>query len=85
MMDGGISNPSVPAPARLPIAMRSSYPRFNNSGSDIRPMVAQVAADDPETAAKIVQPATLMCSIRPGNHLSQGASPSNRSSESFVR
>src|SRR2546430_17054294 len=48
-------------------------------------MVAQVAAEDPDTAAKIVQPMMLVCSRRPGTRSSQGASPLNMSSESRVR
>ena len=48
-------------------------------------MVAQVAALDPDTAAKIVQPTTLVCSRRPGSRVSQGASPWNMSSDSLVR
>src|SRR5438477_8296623 len=48
-------------------------------------MVAQVAADDPDTAAKIVQPMMLVCSNRPGTRSSQGASPLNMSSDSRVR
>ena len=40
-------------------------------------MVAQVAADEPDTAAKMAQPITLMCSKRPGKRLSHGASPRN--------
>src|SRR5687768_10995166 len=48
-------------------------------------MVAQVAALEPETAAKMVQPMMLVCSRRPGRRESQGASPLNMSSESRVR
>src|SRR5205823_8246793 len=48
-------------------------------------MVAQVAADEPDTAAKIVQPMMLVCSNRPGTRSSQGASPLNMSSDSRVR
>ena len=48
-------------------------------------MVAQVAADEPDTAAKIVQPMMLVCSSRPGTRSSQGARPRNMSSESRVR
>jgi hypothetical protein len=51
----------------------------------ILPTVAQVAADEPETAAKMAQPITLVCSSRPGRRLSQGARPLNRSSDSRVR
>ena len=48
-------------------------------------MVAQVAADEPETAAKIVQPMMLVCSSLPGTRSSHGARPRNMSSESRVR
>src|SRR6185369_5674425 len=85
MIDGGISRPSVPAPASVPIVMSSGYPRALNSGSVIFPMVAQVAAEDPDTAAKIVQPMMLVCSRRPGSRSSQGASPLNMSSDNRVR
>ena len=49
------------------------------------PIVAQVAALDPETAAKIVQPTTLVCSSRPGSPCIHGASPRNMSWLSRVR
>src|SRR5574341_2694525 len=42
-------------------------------------MVAQVAALEPETAANSVQPATLVCSNRPGRPCIQGARPLNMS------
>src|SRR5258705_5356585 len=48
-------------------------------------MVAQVAALEPLTAAKMVQPMMLVCSRRPGRRVSHGASPLNMSSESRVR
>src|SRR3989344_2705233 len=48
-------------------------------------MVAQVAALDPDTAAKIVQPTTLVCSRRPGSACTQGARPLNMSCDSRVR
>src|SRR3712207_2604698 len=48
-------------------------------------MVAQVAAEEPLTAAKIVQPTTLVWVRRPGRPAIQGAKPSNMSSESRVR
>ena len=47
--------------------------------------MAHVAAEEPETAAKIAQPMTFVCSKRPGNLLSQGAKPLNKSCESRVR
>src|SRR5258706_7981884 len=48
-------------------------------------MVAQVAALEPDTAAKIAQPTTLVCSRRPGSRCIQGARPRNMSSDSRVR
>jgi hypothetical protein len=48
-------------------------------------MVAQVAADEPDTAAKMAQPMTLVCSSRPGSQLTQGARPRNMLSDSLVR
>ena len=51
----------------------------------MRPMVAQVAAEEPDTAAKIAQPITFTCSSRPGSFCTQGARPSNMSSDNLVR
>ena len=51
----------------------------------ILPMVAQVAAEEPLTAAKMVQPTMLVWSSRPGSPAIQGARPLNMSSESRVR
>src|SRR5207247_11163638 len=48
-------------------------------------MVAQVAAEDPDTVPKIAQPRMFTCIKRPGSQPSHGESPSNISSESLVR
>src|SRR5271169_6212130 len=48
-------------------------------------MVAQVAAEEPETAAKIPQPITFTWMSRPGSHCSQGDRPRNISSDNRVR
>ena len=48
-------------------------------------MVAQVAADEPEMAAKMVQPTTLVCKSRPGSLSIHGARPRNMLSESLLR
>ncbi len=48
-------------------------------------MVAHVAADEPDTAAKIAQPTTFTCSSRPGSRCTHGARPSNMSSDKRVR
>ena len=71
MIEGGIRNPNVPDPASDPIAV--------SSGTLIRPTVAVVAAEDPETAANSAQPNTLTCSNPPGRRRVRGASPANMS------
>ena len=48
-------------------------------------MVAAVAAEDPDTAAKMPQPSTLTCTSRPGRRRTQGARPLNMSSARRVR
>ena len=48
-------------------------------------MVAQVAALEPDTAAKIVQPIILVCSKRPGKRFTHGTNPLNMSSDNLVR
>src|SRR2546422_69626 len=48
-------------------------------------MVAQVAAEDPDTVPKIAQQSMFTCINRPGSQPSHGESPSNISSESLVR
>src|SRR6266850_708902 len=48
-------------------------------------MVAQVAAEEPDTDPKIPQPRMVVCISRPGTLLSQGERPSNISSDSLVR
>ena len=85
MIEGGIRRPSVPEPARLPMARLRLYPRASNSGRDMRPMVAVVAADEPQTAAKIPHPATFTWRSRPGSQPSQGARPRKRISDNRAR
>ena len=48
-------------------------------------MVAAVAADEPEIAAKMPQPSTLVCNKPPGSRATHGASPRNMSSEIRLR
>lgn len=85
VMDGGISSPRVPAPARVPMIILSGYFRCRSSGIDIFPTVATVAAEEPDMAANTVQPAMLTCSNPPGKRRSSGESPLNRYSDSLVR
>ncbi len=65
--------------------MRSGYSRARSSGMDILPTVVSVAADEPETAAKTVQPTMLVWTRPPGRRAIQGERPLNMSSESLVR
>src|SRR5712691_10541009 len=51
----------------------------------MRPIVAAVAAEEPEIAAKMPQPKTLQCISLPGNGAIHGARPRNMSSEILVR
>src|SRR5512143_2303672 len=44
----------------------------------MRPMVAQVAGDEPETAAKMAQAYTFTCISLPGSELTHGANPRKR-------
>ncbi|MDT4831859.1 hypothetical protein FQZ97_653840 [compost metagenome] len=48
-------------------------------------MVAQVAAEEPETEPNTPQPRMVVCMSRPGTRLSHGRRPSNISSLSLVR
>ena len=71
--------PRVPAPASDPTLQRLEYPRALSSGTVILPTVAAVAAEDPQTAAKSVQPMTLTWSRPPGSRRDKGAKPANSS------
>ena len=51
----------------------------------MRPTTWVVAADEPEMAAKIVQPMTLTCSSRPGSSAAHGDRPRNSDCDSRVR
>src|SRR6056297_2290075 len=51
----------------------------------MRPTVAVVAADEPETAAKSAQPKILACNSRPGRRVVSGARPENMSDDSRER
>ena len=84
MIEGGINNPKVPDPAKLPSSNFSGYFLFLNSGIDIFPTVATVAADDPEIAANKAQPITFTWIKPPGNFDNQGDKPLNRFSDNFV-
>ena len=86
MFDGGIRKPSVPAPARLPIARRSPRSRGGRAPrARCGPPTCVVAAEEPEMAAKIEQPTMLTCSSRPGSSPIIGASPSKSERDSRVR
>ena len=84
IIDGGINNPRVPDPAKLPNNIFSGYFLFLNSGIDIFPTVATVAAEDPDIAANNAQPTTFTCTKPPGNFDNQGDKPLNKFSDSLV-
>ena len=84
IIDGGINNPKVPDPAKLPNSNFSGYFLFLNSGIDIFPTVATVAADDPDIAANNAQPTTLTCTNPPGKFDNHGDNPLNKFSDNFV-
>ena len=50
----------------------------------MRPIVAAVAAEEPDTAAKIPQPMILTCNNRPGKRFNHGASQRKRSADRRV-
>ena len=56
-----------------------------SSGIDILPMVAAVAADEPETAAKMAQPRILTCNNLPGMRFIHGDRPVNMSCDNRDR
>ena len=84
MIDGGISSPKVPDPAKLPNNNFSGYFLFLNSGIDIFPTVATVAAEDPDIAANNAQPTTFTWTNPPGSFDNHGDNPLNKFSDNFV-
>src|SRR5690606_35403503 len=79
MMDGGISRPNVPDPAIVPSMRLSSYPRALSSGTATLATVAQDAAEDPLSAAKIPEARMPTWLRPPGMDRIHGARPENRS------
>ena len=84
MIDGGINNPKVPDPAKVPNSNFSGYFLFLNSGIDIFPTVATVAAEDPDIAANNAHPTTFTCTNPPGNFDNHGDKPLNKFSDNLV-
>ena len=80
MIDGGISRPSVPAPASEPIddVVGVAALLAARAGSSCR-WWRRWRRCEPDTAAKMAQPTTLVCSSRPGSACIQGARPRNMS------
>src|SRR4030095_5116156 len=66
LIDGGIRMPSVPPAASVPREARIEYPRAYSGGSATVPIVAAVATEDPDVAAKSAQAPMLVCSRPPG-------------------
>ena len=69
LTDGGIRIPRVPPAASVPRNRRLSYPYFSSWGMATVPMVAAVAALDPDVAANRAQAPTLECIRPPGSQL----------------
>jgi hypothetical protein len=67
-MLGGNRIPSVPPAASEPADSRGLYLRCCSSGSATRPIEAAVTTLEPLIAAKIAQPAILVCNSPPGIH-----------------
>ena len=84
IIEGGINSPKVPDPAKLPNNNFSGYFLFLNSGIDIFPTVATVAAEDPEIAANNAQPTTFTCINPPGSFDSHEDNPLNKFSDNLV-
>ena len=63
---GGINNPNVPPPAKLPTTIESSYFLFDNSGYATEPTAAAVDKEEPLIAPKTVQTAMFVWSNPPG-------------------
>ena len=71
---GGISIPSVAAEAIVPRTSFSLYLRLRNSGNATVEIVAAVATEEPDTAAKIALAPILECSSPPGSGDNHSAS-----------
>jgi len=63
---GGMRIPSVPPAARDPRESFESYPLFSRAGMAMVPMVAAVAGEEPQMAAKREQLTTFEWSNPPG-------------------
>src|SRR5690625_4514282 len=79
MIEGGISKPKVEDPATVPNTNCSSYPRDLSSGTVTLATVAQVAADEPLTAANTPEAKIPTCPNPPGIDRIHGARPVNKS------
>src|SRR5688500_18685795 len=71
LIEGGIRIPSVPPAAMEPRKSRSLYLLRVISSKETVPMVAAVAALDPEVAANIALAAMLVCIRPPGSQDTQ--------------
>jgi hypothetical protein len=74
VIDGGIRMPSVPPAAIAPVASPSGKPRSRISGMPILPIAAQVAGDEPDSAANTEQAPMFEMIRPPGTRLSQRSS-----------
>ena len=80
----GLITPKFLIPLKLPNSNFSGYFLFLNSGIDIFPTVATVAAEDPDIAANNAHPTTFTCTNPPGNFDNHGDKPLNKFSDNLV-
>src|SRR5574343_1245935 len=78
-MDGGMSDPRVPADATQPVAKAGSYLAFSISGTEMREKAAAVATLEPEAEAKNALASTLADANEPGTRPRKNRAESNRS------
>src|SRR6218665_1259821 len=65
-IEGGISEPSVPAEATQPVASAGSYFALRISGTEMREKAAAVATLEPQAVAKEALPSTVADASEPG-------------------
>src|SRR5699024_3897324 len=66
-VDGGIIEPNVPATATSAVAIDAGNPAARISETDSRAIVAAVPIEDPDTAEKPAEAATVAIPSPPGN------------------
>ena len=84
MIEGGIRAPIVPATATVPVASSGWYRCFIISGMAMRPMAAEQAMEEPDTAANPAEPKIEAMASPPGSPDSQMRAALNMPRVSWV-